>query len=227
MKSASGLAEFAKLILNEKWPYRFGGYGQIINGQRVSDCYGIRKAYSWDMGGYSKYFASDDRNVKKAYNIAVVKGKIDTLPEKPGIILCKYYYSKLGMGHAGIYMGNGLGIDIYKTGLPARVQKVADYGWTHWFEDTSIDYSEYNKPVVKECPYTEPKKTYRNRITFRGNDAFWFQWQLIRIGHTLVLDGIAGAKTWEAINWEQKMANLGAGDAGVKTRDWLKSLPSR
>jgi hypothetical protein len=227
MKSASGLAEFARLVFNESWLYKWGAYGNVINGVRRSDCYGVRKAYSWDRGGYSVYNKSDDRNVRTAYNIALVKGKIATLPEKPGIIVCKYYYSKLGMGHAGVYLGNGLVLDIYKTGQPARIMSVDSYGWTHWFEDTSIDYTEYNKPVVKECPYTEPKKTYRNRITFRGNDAFWFQCQLIRIGHNIKLDGVAGAITWEAINWEQKMANLGAGDAGVKTRDWLKSLPTR
>jgi len=224
MKSASGLAEFARLVFNESWLYKWGTYGQIIDGVRRSDCYGVREAYSGDRGGYSVYMKEGAHTVREGYNIAVVKGKIDTLPEKPGIIVCKYYYSKLGMGHAGIYLGNGLVLDIYKTGQPARIMSVDSYGWTHWFEDTMIDYSEYNKPSVEVCPYAEPTKIYKNRITFTGNAASWFIWHLVRKGYPLIATSdVAGSKTWDAINDVQRKAGLGAGDAGVKTRAAIKS----
>jgi hypothetical protein len=205
MKSASGLAQFAQKVLDEKWLYMYGGYGQVIGGIRRADCYGIRKAYSWDRGNFSRYTGSDDRNVKTAYNIAKVKGKIGKLDLKPGMIVAKYYYSKLGMGHAGIYVGNGWVIDIYKTGLPARRTQVDSYAWTHCFEDTSIDYSEYDSVIP------ELSRILKLRIPrMRGEDVRAMQKKLNdrgysdSTGNVLAEDGIYGKKTDYAVRQFQK-----------------------
>jgi len=74
------------------------------------------------------------------------------------------------------------------------------------------------------CAYTEPTVTAKNGVTFRGNDAFWYQWHLNRAGYALVLDGIAGPKTWLAINDAQEKGSIGAGNAGPLTRAIIRKF---
>jgi hypothetical protein len=140
-KTAEELALFAEKVLREKWLYKYGAYGQNINGTRYSDCYGVRKACSWDVGNTSLYNASDDRNARTAYWIATVKGNIDTIPDVRGILVGKSIAGVVY--HAGIYVGkiNGIPmvIDIYKKDLPARLAPLSN-GWNKWWQDTSIEY---------------------------------------------------------------------------------------
>lgn len=75
-------------------------------------------------------------------------------------------------------------------------------------------------------PYSEPTKTYVKNAYFAGNGASWFQWMLKKIGHDLAIDGVAGPKTWEALNYEISQAGL-TGDAGKEVRDYLKGLEAK
>ena len=77
------------------------------------------------------------------------------------------------------------------------------------------------------CHYVEPTKTYADNEYFEGNDAKWFKWQLIRIGYKFDLALQVGPETWKIIHYEQNQAGLGAGAAGPKTRNWLKTRPSK
>lgn len=85
-------------------------------------------------------------------------------------------------------------------------------------------------PAVS-CPYFEPSAIYTPRNFFHGNDAYWYQWQLNRIGYSLVLDGQAGSKTWEVICYEidqgHKAGKMTADGAGEQLRIYLKSVPSK
>ena len=55
-------------------------------------------------------------------------------------------------------------------------------------------------------PYTEPTKNVR--LNSKGNDVRWLQVELNRYGYKLIVDGIAGAKTIEALKDYQRKHNL-------------------
>lgn len=55
-------------------------------------------------------------------------------------------------------------------------------------------------------PYREPTKNVR--LNTRGNDARWLQVELNRYGYKLIVDGIAGHKTIEALKDHQRKHNL-------------------
>ena len=170
MKSNKGLVQFVETALAEKWGYCLGTFGQILTpvllsqkmkqgygvgvyntrhqaylqqfiGKRVSDCYGLVKAFTWWDGNNPKYNAKQDRNQEGAYAAAKEKGPLATLPEIPGVILWM-------KGHAGVYIGNGEFIEC--VGAPVGMRKgiikngrvVAGSKFTHWFKDTYLEYIE-------------------------------------------------------------------------------------
>lgn len=55
-------------------------------------------------------------------------------------------------------------------------------------------------------PYREPTKNVR--LNTRGNDVRWLQVELNRYGYKLIVDGIAGHKTIEALKDHQRKHNL-------------------
>ncbi len=71
-------------------------------------------------------------------------------------------------------------------------------------------------------PYTEPTKNVR--LNSKGNDARWVQYELNRVGHyKLIVDGVIGQKSLEAIKDFQQKHNLVAdGICGPLTREALK-----
>lgn len=168
MKSAEGLVELAKKAYVENWGFCLGAYGQILTndvfkallnidghtgeyntinrdyikkfiGKRVSDCYGLVKAYLWWNNGNIKYEAWQDRNQKMAYEASKEKGVIKNIPDIPGLVLCSE-------GHAGVYIGQGEFIEC--SGIPIGMRKgriingTIYYGsdFKYWFKDTYIQY---------------------------------------------------------------------------------------
>lgn len=71
-------------------------------------------------------------------------------------------------------------------------------------------------------PYTEPTKNVR--LNSKGNDARWVQYELNRVGHyKLIVDGVIGQKSLEAIKDFQQKHNLVVdGICGPLTREALK-----
>lgn len=151
----------------------------------------------------------------QAYHIGVVVDNSFTIVESmgrdDGVVLC--------------------GVDAHKT---------KDYwnafGRPSYFAPL-IEKAKIPAPVVIStvavCPYTEPKKTYKNGVKFYGNDARWFEWYLDRAGYDcgcvknvdqFGTDGAAGVKVWAAINDVQKKKIGFVGDAGRKTRAQIKTL---
>lgn len=107
------------------------------------DCVGLIKSYYWSGNssggtGSKDYKASTDVNAHTMFANAKVKGKIDTLPEVPGLVLyCKTY------PHVGVYIGNG---EVIESTLSSRgdgvVQtKLTDFKWEYWMECPYITYS--------------------------------------------------------------------------------------
>ncbi len=71
-------------------------------------------------------------------------------------------------------------------------------------------------------PYPEPDKNVR--YNSKGNHVRWAQYELNRLGYKLVVDGIAGSKTIDAVLDFQRLHNLtDDGIIGAKTRAALKA----
>lgn len=168
MKTAYGLVALAKMAYIENWGFCLGAYGQVLTkpvfnallnmpghtgeyntanrkyiegfiGSRVSDCYGLVKAYLWWNNGNVKYVASQDRNQQMAYNDAKEKGIIKNIPDIPGLVLCSE-------GHAGVYIGRGEFIECSGIPIGMRRGRIINgniaYGsqFEYWFKDTYIQY---------------------------------------------------------------------------------------
>ena len=108
------------------------------------DCVGLIKSYYWsgnpDGGvGSPKYSSNSDVNAGGMYSLASEKGKIDTLPEVPGIILI----SRTSGNHVGIYLGCG---ETIECTLGQRgdgvVKRKLDSLWSDWFKCSFIEYKQ-------------------------------------------------------------------------------------
>lgn len=114
------------------------------------DCVGLIKSYYWsgkaDGGvGSPKYGAAGypDTNAGGMYNAAKVKGRIATIPERPGVIV----YSK-SHPHVGIYIGNGYTIEsTLGTRGDGVVKRKLDNFWEYWFQCPYIEYPAAAKTV--------------------------------------------------------------------------------
>lgn len=118
------------------------------------DCVGLIKSYYWsgqaDGGkGSPEYKGTTDVNAHGMYNAAKVKGKIDTIPEVPGIIV----YSKTNP-HVGVYVGKGYVIEstLSSRGDGVVRTKLKDWkGWEYWFQCPYIVYEEELTASVKRA----------------------------------------------------------------------------
>lgn len=176
-KNNLGLVNFVKQVLDRKWGYVYGTFGQLCTvallderakaypgpqeaggpmrtlgekwlGRRVCDCSGLMKAYLW----------MDDVNTAPQYNgsqdvdlftSATEKNSISSLPEIPGICLHM-------PGHVGVYIGNGEVIEAPGTAIGVVKSKVAGRGWAEWFKCPFIEYASVpvNPPEPQAGTYT-------------------------------------------------------------------------
>lgn len=115
------------------------------------DCVGLIKSYYWSGNaqggkGSPEYKGATDVNAHGMYNTAKVKGKIDSLPEIPGLIVyCKTY------PHIGVYVGNGYVIEstLSSRGDGVVRTKLKDFKWEHWFQCPYITYEEELTASIK------------------------------------------------------------------------------
>ena len=153
----TGLVAHAKNALNDKTKYMWGGIYRPITDAYVEqlakmypeqytsarkqmlkalpdgyygiDCVGLIKSYYWGGKGSKGYKGATDVNAHGMYANAKIKGKIDTLPEQPGLVLyCK------SRPHVGIYIGNGEVIEstLSSRGDGVTKSKLKDFGWEYW-----------------------------------------------------------------------------------------------
>ena len=119
-------------------------------GIRGWDCIGIIKGYAWNdyhQDNTAWYREDNDFGTRRLIQAAKVQGPIDSMPDKPGVILWK-------PGHVGVYIGDGQVIDVACvthatdiTHLVGGIQQlpIEATAWTHWLEYPGIDYSEETK----------------------------------------------------------------------------------
>lgn len=128
-----------------------------VGGWYGCDCVGLIKSYYWSRsaangGTGSPYVYKDgwppDVNAVTMFNNAKEKGKIDTIPEIPGLIVfCKSH------PHVGVYIGNG---QVVECTLSARGDGVVcnnlkDWCWEYWFKCPYINYQDTSTIKYVEC----------------------------------------------------------------------------
>lgn len=164
-KTNTGLVEYVKAQLGK--PYWFGTYGQIATetlyqqkkkqypqfytatdyklqyGKRTHDCIGLIKGYLWSDTPTSapKYNAAQDVSADGMLAICKEKGKIDTIPELPGVLV-------FSSQHVGVYIGNGYVVEARGHRYGVVKTKLSERGWKSWGKCPWIEYGEPKKESV-------------------------------------------------------------------------------
>lgn len=104
------------------------------------DCVCLVKSYLWGGVGCPNYQSKYDLPAGSMYDLATVKGSIDTLPECSGIIVI----SRKHGNHVGVYIGNGETIEstLSSRGDGVVKHKLDKTFWTDWFECPFIEYKQ-------------------------------------------------------------------------------------
>jgi len=217
--------DFAKDFANND----YHGYDQINRWDRDGDCSSI-VIRAWEAAGVPvrEYGATYTGNMEPAFlKAGFVKVAINLATGaglEPGDVLLKY------KGHTALYIGNGQIVQAAgnekggttggqpgdQTGKEIYIRNYYNSPW-----DVILRYTKEDEEMKN--PYQEPTQTYPAGVTFRGNDAQWFIYELIGRGYNLIANSdVAGQNTWAAIYAEQEKAGIQVGDAGQMTRMVLK-----
>lgn len=211
-----GLVEFVKKARDRKDGYVYGTFGQILTeklldekleqypvqvgkyldfikshymSKRVHDCVGLIKAYIWtNQNGVIVYNASQDVSANGMYNLAKIKGPIDTMPDISGI--CVRYD-----GHIGVYIGDGKVVEARGTTSGVVETNLKGRGWTHWLKCPFIEYVD----AVREVCLKKGDK---------GENVHLLQKALNVFGAELEEDGSFGGLTESALKTFQKVTNI-------------------
>lgn len=173
MKTSKDLVSYAHKALKERWGYVWGTFGQVLTpkllaqklkqypeevgkylefieshwlGKPSADCVGLIKSCLWWDGQKINYDAATDVSANGMYDRAKVKGAINTMPDKSGILVWK-------KGHIGIYIGGGEVIEANSTKRGVIKTPLSGNGatpWTHWLECPFIDYAAPSAKPVDE-----------------------------------------------------------------------------
>lgn len=110
----------------------------IAAGKIATDCIGLIKGYYWEENGVIKYKRNDlpDRSSSGIYNAAKIKGKIETMPEIPGLLL---WTEK--QAHVAVYVGNGYEVEARGFVYGIQRHKVKTRNFTHWGLCPYIEYT--------------------------------------------------------------------------------------
>lgn len=244
-KTASGLVAYAIGQLGR--PYWYATYGQVSSydlyvrkkqqypkyytatdfasqyGKIVHDCVGMIKGYMWSDGtpdGKPTYNSNGfpDVSANGLYSYCKTKGKIDTMPDVPGV--CVFF-----SGHVGIYIGNGEVVEARGHAYGVVKTKLKNRGWTHWGAVPGVDYNEI--PVPDQPEPEKPKSIKRGD---KGDLVKKLQTLLIEIGYALPVygvDGDFGEETESAVKLFQKCEGLEAtGVVDQQTADLILAKAS-
>lgn len=192
----------------------------IAAGQICGDCVGgAIKGAAWTLLSTEPWkYAShgvQDRSADGMYewckSLGAENGKIDTIPDRPGVAVRM-------KGHVGVYVGGGDVVEWRGFAYGCVVTRLDQRPWTDWYELPWVTYAEgQNSPV---------RKTLKNGMS--GPAVKELQQKLLDLGyylgrwgadgdfgaatenavmafqdqHSLTVDGIVGPKTWAALDGE-------------------------
>ena len=175
-------------------------------GKKVHDCCGLIKGYMWTAEPYfsnePKYNGDQDCNAQSFYDRSTVKGTIKTFDYREGLLV--YNSTK---GHVGVY-SNGYVYEAKSHALGVVKSVFATGKWYYWSE---CPYIYYEKDVVRfeDFPTLRlgskgiPVKTVQ-AILGGSTDGDFGKMTDGRVRNFqkdkgLVVDGIVGPITWEAL----------------------------
>lgn len=200
--------------------------------KQAYDCAQLTK-YACKAGGQALVSGANSQWTKTAWEN---KGKIDTLPDVPGVIL--YHSNANGrMTHTGVYVGNGYAVEAKEAKAGVVKTLVKNRSWTHWAVLPGVLSGEMvNSTTPPKEPQETPSEAQKPATTAevidmttlrngsKGTQVKVLQWLLNLNGFDAgKVDGIFGSNTLKALKAFQKAKGLEAdGVAGKKT--WTKIL---
>lgn len=130
-------------------------------------------------------------------------------------------------GHVGIYLGDGLVAEATGIDKGTIISQISDQKWTYGLTFSYIDYNII-EPVSStqisykgKNPYTEPDSLIKKGQT--GEKVKWLQWELVEAGYNILIDGIFGPATYNALVAFQKSTKIVVdGICGSNTKKALK-----
>ena len=174
-------------LLNSKkrqYPRQYQGYSAtfkkaIEDKAVVCDCVGLIKGFFWSEGGKRVYEYKEkggNLNLRYAYGIndyganglfAYIKrlskwGKIDSIPNVPGIILWR-------SGHVGVYIGDGEVVQASWMNTGCYKCNLEKTSFTHWGLLPCLDYEQEVTPVHQE----EQKETEDVIHVVKPGESLW------------------------------------------------------
>ena len=209
--------------------YMSAVYGSKWVGHRVADCSGLFVAAFSMYGiriSHSSHYQYTDYCKEKG---TLVNGrKLNGEELEPGDAVFVYKDDRKRYTHIGLYVGKGNVIEAKGTQYGVVTSLVTDKKWNRWGKFKSVDYTEEDvKPEDPE--HKEPEKPDTGRKTLRrgdkGSEVKDLQKKLLALGYALpkygadgdygketeaavkafqqdnglTADGVAGKKTWEAL----------------------------
>lgn len=177
-------------------------------GKVNTDCSGLIGAYREKQIGSSQLYST----AKKRMPISQVNDF------GVGVVLWK-------QGHVGVYVGNGYCVEAKGIDYGTIKSKVSDTKWQYGLTFDDMMY-RYEKTVCgKEKmhnPYKEPTALLKRGA--KGDAVKWLQFELNESGFDLIVDGIFGDKTYNAVISYQKSCKIEVdGIVGKVTRSYLKN----
>lgn len=221
----------------------------VTNKMIAADCVGLGKGFVWTNGGQNvlESIGNDgtwtagyaingcpDKGANSMFTYAKSNGfkygKIDTLPEIPGLAVRKD-------GHVGFYIGNGEVVEAEGFSYGILITKLNKRPWTDWYEFPGIKYTESGtggttstvKPSTSTSTgttttnYEFGSRTLKNGMS--GNDVKELQEMLMEYQYILSkfgADGKFGAETERAV--KQYQTENGLKVDGIVGPDTFASL---
>lgn len=224
----------------KQYPSHYGSsrtakYEKAIAERKVcADCIGLIKGFFWTNGGkgvleyinggekFTNKYGSNGCPDKGANSmLAWLKskgcknGKIDTMPDVPGILLFK-------SGHVGVYVGDGWAVEAQGFNYGIVKTKVSKRPWTEWaylpesllaYDGSTVEIPDTpDKPAEEEQPtiYKLGSRTLkRTSPNMRGDDVKEMQTRLNALGYDCgEVDGVFGKNSEKGVKAFQTAMNL-------------------
>lgn len=206
----------------KQYPSHYGssrtkGYMRdIAEGKWCADCVGMIKSFFWKNGDITaepKYATNNcpDVSANGMIKLCPETGKIDTIPDVPGLVVWKD-------GHIGVYVGNGYTVEMKGFDYDCRRNKVKDGPWTKWgrLPSSMISYDGDKAPDTTDDALC---------IGCTGQAVIELQEDLLALGYRLPeygVDGDFGSETEAAVKAFQ--AAVGLPTTGIADAETLAAI---
>lgn len=206
-KTGDGLAAHAMRAYNEGWVYSWGGASP-----GAVDCSGL--IYS--------YVGSGERTTEGMLNASSESGYVSNgVPDIPGLGLWQ-------PGHVGVYVGDGMAVDMRDEISNMCYQSVATKSWVMWFKVDGVSYDTYSSVTNDNQSEEDSNSSYEPEylsIGSSGSEVWTLQERLKELGYFDVdATGYFGSVTEAALIEFQTDAGLTPD--GVYNEDTEKALTS-